>query len=220
MRGRPAGILGHVLPDQPASSNGNASLLSNEPLPPILLASASPRRAQLLASIGLKFDVAAPDIDETPAAGEGPAALVGRLALAKVAALAVAYPDSLVIAADTTVALGGEILNKPADEGENRAFIERLAGREHEVFTGHALAFRGRTETAVVRTVVELRPLSDEEIARYCASREGLDKAGGYGIQGLGGALVSGVRGCYANVMGLSVVNVVMAARRLGISLV
>ncbi len=220
MRGCPAGILCHVLPDQPASSDGNVALPGNLALPAIVLASASPRRAQLLASLGLKFEVAAPDVDETPAAGEGPAELVGRLALAKVAALAANYPDALVIAADTTVALGGELLNKPADEGENRAFITRLAGREHEVFTGHALAFGGRTETTVVRTIVEFRPLSDAEIARYCASGEGLDKAGGYGIQGLGGALIAGIRGCYPNVMGLSVVNVVMAARRLGVTLV
>jgi len=191
----------------------------------IVLASASPRRAQLLGALGLTFEVMVPDVDEEPAAGETPSELVARLARSKADLVASRLTDpdaarTLVIAADTTVTIDGEVINKPGDEAENRAFIRRLAGREHEVFTGHALAFGGELECVVVRTAVEFRPLTEPEVARYCASGEGRDKAGGYGIQGLGASLVAGVRGCYPNVMGLSLVNVVLAARRLGIELV
>lgn len=188
-----------------------------------MLASGSPRRSQLLGSLGLAFEVVVPDIDEEPGVGETPAELVKRLAREKASLVAGRLGEgvgALVIAADTTVALDGEAINKPADEAENRTFIARLAGREHEVLTGHALAYRGRLEALVVRTVVGFRPLTDGEIARYCRSGEGLDKAGGYGIQGLGAGLVAGVRGCYSNVMGLSLVNLVLAARRLGLELV
>lgn len=185
-----------------------------------MLASASPRRAELLRSIGLAFEVVAPDVDEEPAAGEGPAELVSRLARAKALAVASERGKGLVVAADTAVAVDGVILNKPADRRDNEGFIARLSGREHEVFTGHALAYDGRLEVVTVRTGVRFRELTRPEIERYCASGEGLDKAGGYGIQGLGAALVEGVSGCYPNVVGLSLVNVVLAARRLGVDLV
>lgn len=189
-------------------------------LPKIVLASGSPRRAELLRSIGLSYAVVVPDVDETLLPGEVPGDLVLRLARAKALAVAADFGDALVIAADTTVAVDGEVINKPADEAEDRAFIRRLSGREHEVLTGHALAFRGELETALVRSAVTFRDLGEDEIARYCATGEGLDKAGGYGIQGRGAALVQGVCGCYPNVMGLSVVNVVLAAGRLGVTLV
>ncbi len=214
----PAVILVHVPVADLVQPQGRVT----EPgtLPRIVLASASPRRSQLLASLGLTFEVTVPDVDETPASGESPAQLVERLARAKVLEVARDSGDALVIAADTTVATGGAVINKPADFEENRRFIRRLAGREHEVFTGHALAYGSRLEAVVVRTVVEFRPLTDAEIDRYCASGEGLDKAGGYAIQGLGAALVAGIKGCYPNVMGLSLVNVVLAAQRLGVGLV
>ncbi|MDT3682688.1 MAG: Maf family protein [Truepera sp.] len=188
--------------------------------PRLVLASASPRRAQLLASLGLTFEVMAPSVDETPANGESPAHLVERLAQAKVLEIAWENHEALVIGADTTVTLDGVAINKPSGFEENRRFIERLAGRRHEVFTGHALAYGGRRESFVVRTVVEFRPLSEPEIVAYCRSGEGLDKAGGYAIQGVGATLVTGIEGCYPNVMGLSLVNVVLAARRLGVNLV
>lgn len=194
--------------------------VSTAGIPSIVLASGSPRRSQLLAGLGLAFTVVVPEVDETPEPGEAPAALVERLARSKALAVATDRSDALVIAADTTVAVDGVILNKPADEAENRTFVRRLAGREHDVFTGHALAYRGELETVVVHSAVVFRPLSDGEIARYCATGEGLDKAGGYAIQGRGAALIEGLRGCYPNVMGLSLVNVVLAARRLGVELV
>lgn len=189
-------------------------------LPPIILASASPRRAQLLTSLGLTFTTVVADVNEEPGPSEQPGELVSRLALLKAAAAARERPDALVIAADTTVAVHGEVLNKPEDEAENRRFIRRLAGRDHDVYTGHALSFGGRTAEALVRTRVSFRPLTEAEIVRYCASGEGLDKAGGYAIQGLGAALVQGIEGCYSNVMGLSLVNVVLTARSLGFELV
>ncbi len=189
-------------------------------VPNIVLASGSPRRSQLLAGLGLTFTVVVPEVDETPARGEAPGALVERLARSKARVVATGHHDAMVIAADTTVAVDGVILNKPVDEAENREFVALLAGREHDVFTGHALAYRGALETVVVRSAVVFRPLSEAEIARYCATGEGLDKAGGYAIQGRGAALIEGMRGCYPNVMGLSLVNVVLAARRLGVELV
>lgn len=199
---------------------GGGAVGAPDRLPRIVLASGSPRRSQLLGSIGLTFSVVVPEVDETPAHGEAPQDLVERLARSKALAVAATHRDALVIAADTTVAVDGAILNKPTDEAENREFVRRLAGREHEVFTGHALTYAGELETVVVRSAVVFRPLSEAEIAGYCATGEGRDKAGGYAIQGRGAALIEGIRGCYPNVMGLSLVNVVLTARRLGVDLV
>lgn len=186
----------------------------------LVLASASPRRSELLRGLGLEFTVAAADVDETVGAGETAQQLVARLSAAKAVAVAARYPDSLVIAADTTVVVDGQIINKPADEEENRAFIGRLAGREHAVFTGHALRLGVRGESVVVRTGVYFRSLTAAEIARYVATGEGVDKAGGYAIQGRGAALIARVDGCYSNVVGLSLPTVVVAAARLGVTLV
>jgi septum formation protein len=186
----------------------------------LVLASASPRRSELLRGLGLTFTVVPADVDEAVHPGETAPQLVARLSAAKAAAVAASYPDSLVIAADTTVVVDGQVLNKPADEDENRAFIERLAGREHQVYTGHALRLGGAAESVVVRTGVRFRSLTPPEIARYTATREGADKAGGYAIQGRGAALVDRVDGCYSNVVGLSLPTVVVVAQRLGVTLV
>lgn len=186
----------------------------------VVLASASPRRAALLRAIGVEPSVEPADVDETPAQGEDAAELVARLSRAKAQAAAEAHPGSLVIAADTTVVLGAEVLNKPVDEADNAAFLARLAGREHLVLTGHCLRYGGAEEASVVKTRVAFRHLDAGEIERYVASGEGLDKAGGYAIQGRGSALVAGIVGCYSNVVGLSVPAVVQAAARLGVRLV
>ncbi len=186
----------------------------------VVLASASPRRAELLSGLGVRFETVAADVDETPHPGEDPAAMVERLSLAKAAKVATARPRSLVVAADTTVVEGDEMLAKPLDRAENRAFLERLSGRTHVVFTGHALAVDGLTRSFTVRTEVTFRHLSDGEIERYVATGEGLDKAGGYAIQGRGAGLVAGICGCYANVVGMSVAAVIEAARDWGIDLV
>lgn len=127
--------------------------------------------------LGLSFEVVPANIDETPLVGEAPAALAGRLALGKAELVARHYPHALVVAADTVVALDGRLLEKPASEEENREFARLLSGREHDVFTGHALMFDGRRQLAVVRSGVRFRPLAEGEISWYAATGEGRDKA-------------------------------------------
>ncbi|MBI2323314.1 MAG: septum formation protein Maf [Chloroflexi bacterium] len=169
----------------------------------VVLASASPRRSELLALLGLPFRVVAAEVDERPRRGEAGRALARRLARAKALAV-VPDADELVLAADTVVLLGGAILGKPADEAEATAMLRRLRGRRHEVYT--AVAGRGATGRLVERGVasqVWLRALSDAEIADYVASGDPLDKAGAYAVQSQAYALVHRLVGCYANVVGL-----------------
>lgn len=186
----------------------------------ILLASASPRRRELLEGLGLNVKTHAADVDETVHEGEDAPALVSRLAASKAAVVGARQSGSLVIAADTVVVVDGEIINKPRDAEENRAFLVRLSGRDHDVYTGHALRIGERSDDVIVRTLVTFRDLDAEDIESYVASGEGLDKAGGYAIQGLGAALVARIEGCYSNVVGLSLPAVVESARRLGVRLV
>lgn len=188
--------------------------------PAIVLASASPRRQELLERLGLRFRVHPADIDESPHAHETAPQLVERLSKAKAAAVAVHYPQALVIAADTVVVSQGDILTKPRDSQENRRYLERLAGTGHQVYTGHSLHYQGRQQTQVRCSQVYFRALRPEEIAWYLATGEGLDKAGGYAIQGRGAALVEKLEGCYFNVMGMSVAAVMDMSLALGVSLV
>jgi septum formation protein len=188
-----------------------------------VLASGSPRRRELLAGLGIAFEVEVPDVDEARHPGEDAAAMVVRLARAKAAAVTerrrAAARTPLVIAADTTVVVDGSVLEKPRDVAEAAAFVARLAGRVHEVHTGHALRL-GEREVAEVRTTrVRFRPLDADEVRAYAATGEGLDKAGGYAIQGRGAALIEGIEGCYGTVVGLSLPWLVVAARRLGVRL-
>ena len=187
---------------------------------PIILASGSPRRRELLKSLNLDFEVIPADIDETVQTGETPEILVERLSREKARAVAQHHPDALVIAADTVVVLDGEILGKPKDRVENKSFIKRLQDRQHDVVTGHTLIYKEGVQTAVKRTSVQFRPLTKEEIEAYVTTGEGLDKAGGYAIQGYGAALIPHIEGCYFNVVGLSVATVVGAAAALGVRLV
>ena len=187
---------------------------------PIILASGSPRRRDLLAGLGLSFEVVPADIDESILDGETPDALVARLSKGKARAVAEIHEDALIIAADTVVVLDGEILGKPENSEENRTFIERLAEREHIVYTGHALLYEGKIDVNVMTTKVHFRKLSEAETDWYVATGDGLDKAGGYGIQGKGAAFIPYIEGCYFNVMGLSVANVLTGAKRLGVALV
>ncbi len=168
---------------------------------PIVLASASPRRRQLLELLGLKPDVVPTNTDETWKNGEAPAVHAERLAREKAAAAA--KGGAAVVGADTIVVIGGEILGKPRDPAEARAMLRRLAGREHEVFTAVAVQFGGAAASGVERTVVRFRPLDDATIAAYVATGEPLDKAGAYGIQGYGAVLVERIEGDYFTVMGL-----------------
>jgi septum formation protein len=186
--------------------------------PRLVLASSSPRRRRLLAELGLRFEIRSPDTDESPLPDEGPAAMVDRLARAK--ALAHLVPGELVLAADTTVAIDGEILGKPVDAEDARRMLARIAGREHEVFTGVALATLDggapRCAARVDRTLVRMRPLDDAEIAAYVATGEPLDKAGAYAIQELGTLLVAGITGNFTNVVGLPLPTVASCFSDLG----
>ncbi len=168
---------------------------------PVVLASASPRRQQLLAQFGFPFEVRPAHIDETPRPGEEPIGYVERVAREK--ALAVALPGELVIAADTTVDLAGEIFGKPEDDEDARRMLRRLSGRDHEVHTGIALAVQGRLVTTVETTVVSMATINDSQIEWYVATGEPADKAGGYAVQGIGGIFVTSLTGSVSNVVGL-----------------
>lgn len=194
--------------------------MTNAPRPPLLLASASPRRRELLAALGVAFEVRPADVDESPRNDEPPRTTAERLASAKADVVATQRRGALVLAADTVVILGGRALGKPRDEDENRRFLYALAGERHTVVTAHHLRWGERRAAASVATEVRLRELSEGEIERWVRSGEGLDKAGGYAIQDVGAALVADLDGCYTNVIGLSLPAVVAAARRVGVDLV
>ena len=175
----------------------------------LVLASGSPRRCELLASVGLDFDVRAADIDETEFAAEDPRAYVLRLARTKALHIAATCaPGTVVIGADTTVAHGGVILGKPGDAANARVMMHTLSGATHHVYTGMAVAVADGDEqsepwTHVSTTAVTFATLDNATIEWYVGTGEGFDKAGGYGIQGIGGALVASIEGNVQNVIGL-----------------
>jgi septum formation protein len=179
----------------------------------LILASASPRRAEIMRLAGFVFETIPADVDETRKGGEAPADYVRRLADAKArtAAKKIAGDEvtktTIVIGADTVVVLEGEILGKPAGEAEARAMLHRLAGRSHEVHTGMALLRLPDGAARILEevTLVDFAPMTQREIDDYVASGEPSGKAGGYAIQGLGGRFVRRVSGSYFNVMGLPV---------------
>lgn len=184
----------------------------------LILASASPRRRELLSQLGLTFTVSAADIDESPLGGEAAETYVLRLAREKARAVAARHPGAWVLAADTTVALGAELLGKPRDAEEARAMLSRLSGRTHDVHTGVALAGR-HEEALVVRTRVTFRALGAGEIAWYAGTGEPLDKAGAYAVQGRGGFLVAAVEGSPTNVIGLPLGETLALLERAGVPL-
>ena len=173
----------------------------------IILASNSPRRRELLERIGIAdFTVAAPNVDESVEPGLSPADMVEQLSLRKAMAAAGHFgPDDLILAADTVVALDGAVLGKPRDENDAFAMLSALSGREHRVYTGVTVLRGDKAVTQHEETAVTFRELSPDEIRGYIATGEPMDKAGAYGIQGVGALLVSGIRGDYSNVMGLPV---------------
>ena len=177
--------------------------MTRRPRPRLILASASPRRRDLLAQVGIVPDaILAPAIDETPLRGESPRACALRLAEAKAAAVA-AGPDDVVLAADTVVALGRRMLGKPADAAEAAAFLALLSGRRHRVVTAVAVRRGARRWSRAVETAVRFKRLDGPEIAAYLASGEWQGKAGGYAIQGRAGGFVPWIGGSYSNVVGL-----------------
>jgi septum formation protein len=166
--------------------------------------------------LGIPFRVVVPNVDERRRAGELPDAYVVRLARAKAAAVAVREPGQLVLGADTTVVIRGEVLEKPSSATEAAAMLAKLQGRTHQVMTAVALTEDGRVEHALDVTEVTFRPLTDEMITAYVATGEPMDKAGAYAVQGLGAALVAGIRGDFFGVMGLPLRLVLELLERFG----
>jgi septum formation protein len=184
----------------------------------LILASASPRRRQLLTQAGVEFEIVESGVDELRVDAEPGRDFATRMACEKAIAVAQRRPGALVLGADTVVEIDGEILGKPHDADEARTMLRKLAAREHRVFTGFALARDGRIlERAAIVSGVRFRELSDPEIERYIATSEPYDKAGGYAIQGDAGDFIAAVEGSSANVMGLPFDEVLDALRRHGI---
>ncbi len=172
---------------------------------PLVLASASPRRAELLRAAAIDFVVVPPEVDESIGEGEAPARYVERLARAKAEAVLRAHTDRVVLAADTTVVVDEHVLGKPASAADARRMLTMLAGRTHEVITGVALAAGEAVQSGHATTVVAFAPMTPEWIDWYVASGEPMDKAGAYAIQGLASRFVTSISGSYSNVVGLPV---------------
>ncbi|CAM3517044.1 Maf family nucleotide pyrophosphatase [Deinococcus frigens] len=184
--------------------------------PEVVLASGSPRRRELLTLLGVTFRVQISGEDEDSAETD-PHRLAAELAALKGRSVAALNPGALVIAADTVVAVDGVLLAKPTDAAQNADFLRQLSGRTHGVFTGVSVFMGGHERTEVARTDVTFRTLSDTEIDHYAQSGEGLDKAGGYGVQGLGQALVSRIDGEFSNVVGFPMSLVIGLLRAHGV---
>jgi len=179
----------------------------------LILASASPRRAELLRAAGYTFDVVVADVDESLRPGESPSAYVRRLAADKSAAAR--SSDAIVLGADTTVVVDGATLGKPRDDDDGRDMLRRLSGKTHQVLTGVSLRQGAYEVGRVESTDVVFRALTNDELEWYVASGEGRDKAGGYAIQGLASRFIPGISGSYANVVGLPVACVAELLRSL-----
>jgi septum formation protein len=186
--------------------------------PDLILASASPRRRELLERIGLTLEVAPVDLDETPRPGESARPYAQRLAAEKCAAAAAraGRDDPALLAADTVVVLEGEIFGKPADAAGAAVMLERLSGRRHEVITAYHIRHRGTAVERAVTTAVAFRLLSPAEIEAYVASGEWQGKAGGYAVQGIAALFVTELRGSLTNVIGLPLAEVVADLRAAG----
>jgi septum formation protein len=191
-------------------------------LPPtpqrLVLASASPRRLELLRQIGLEPDHVEPaELDETPLRKETPRGLATRLAAAKAAAVGALHPAAFVLAADTVVAVGTRVLPKVETEAEGRACLALLSGRAHRVLTGLCvIGADGRRAARLVESRVTFKRLTDAELAAYLASGEGIGKAGGYAIQGRAGAFVTALQGSYSAIVGLPLYETASLLRGLG----
>ena len=191
---------------------------TEEQKPVLRLASASPRRRQLLELIGVPHVVTPAEIDETPAAAEPPTTYVSRLARDKAAAVRRLHTDLPVLAADTTVYVDGNILEKPRDEGDCIRMLGLLSGRTHDVYTGLCVIGDATPAVSCVQTAVEFRRISEKEMRAYWASGEPRGKAGAYAIQGLGAVFVEKITGSYTNVMGLPLFETAQALRSHGIA--
>ena len=183
----------------------------------LILASRSPRRQELLRLFDLPFDVREADIDETPLADESAAAMTERLAQQKARAIATDLPDHWVLGGDTTVAIHGNLLGKPADRAEAIHMLEQLSGNQHDVISAVALVGPDFVGTDISVTRVTFMDLTPGMIAQYCDTGEPYDKAGGYGIQGPAGTFVTEIRGSYSGVVGLPLYETRMLLHRAGL---
>jgi septum formation protein len=183
----------------------------------VVLASQSPRRRELLTLVGIAHEVRPADIDESYLAGEEPGVHAERLAREKVVAVSRDTPDALVIGSDTIVVVDGDVLGKPRNEAQAFEMLSRLSGRSHTVITAVAVEWRGVIRSAIVEVGVTFHPLMAEEIEAYIATREPMDKAGAYGIQGYGATIVERVDGDYFAVMGLPLQKLVRLMAELGV---
>lgn len=183
----------------------------------VVLASASPRRADVLRMLGLSFRVVPAGVEERRGVVESPHDYVERLSREKVAQVVADHPDALVVGGDTVVVLDGRVLEKPSGPPEAVEMLVALAGRTHRVYSGLAVAANGKVESRVARAGVTFRPVARDLIERYVDTGEPLDKAGAYGIQGYGAALVDRVEGDYFTVVGMSVAGFVGVLPRVGL---
>ena len=188
---------------------------SSNDLVPVVLASQSPRRRELLALIGIRHEVRPANIDERYIAGEAPRAHAERLAREK--AEAIAARDAVTIGSDTIVVVDGDVLGKPRDEQDAARMLRRLSGRSHVVITAVAVSWQGSQLSDVEEVTVKFRALSDADIAAYIATGEPMDKAGAYGIQGYGATIVERVNGDYFAVMGLPLNRLARLLESLGL---
>ncbi len=184
----------------------------------VVLASASPRRRDLLTLVGITHTVQPADTDESLSWGELPEAYCERLSRAKAETIATADPDALVIGADTIVVIDDSVLGKPRDVGDAGRMLSILSGRSHTVMTAVAVAFKGKTVSAVETVDVTFRPIDADAIRSYVATGEPMDKAGAYGIQGYGATIVRRIDGDYFAVMGLSLIRLVALMAEVGVS--
>jgi len=174
-------------------------------LPKIILASGSPRRSEIMNSVGWSFTKAVPDIDESERAGESPDDYVCRLAVEKAQAVAGSHPGEIVLAADTTVVIDGQIMGKPVDDRDARRMIRMLAGNWHEVLTGVAVSKNGASEVGMQRTRVKFAAMNEAEIEFLVEKGDPLDKAGAYAVQAQAALFIEGIEGDYWNVVGLPI---------------
>ena len=182
-----------------------------------VLASASPRRRELLSGIGLAFDIDKPDIEESPIRGETASDYVRRLAGEKARTVLQRQSNRLILAADTTVVIDGDILEKPKSKDEGVEMLQRLSGTRHQVMTGVAIINDDRESSFVSTSYVIFRALAEDEILWYWNTGEPRDKAGGYGLQGAGGAFIEAINGSYSNVIGLPLAETVSSLRSFGV---
>jgi septum formation protein len=174
-------------------------------LPKIILASGSPRRSEIMNAVGWRFTKAVPDIDESERAGESPDDYVCRLALEKAQAVADSHPGEIVLAADTTVVIDGQITGKPVDDDDARRMIRMLAGNWHEVLTGVAVSKNGVLDVGLQRTRVKFAAMNDAEIEYLVEKGDPLDKAGAYAVQAQAALFIERIEGDYWNVVGLPI---------------